>query len=229
MKSAIVTRSDNKIKSLSDLTHPFLKKYAKKCDSDFIILSQEPIIWVNNNRPHYRILECKNLLKKYQRLLLLDTDMLILPNCPNVFQEVPYDCIGSIFEDKGTRKPDRLSRMRDIQNKWGDIGWNSGYTNAGTFVISSCHDHIFDSVNGKYWEGRGSVDVHFSYMARKHNYKFHELSFKWNHMTMFSESWNKNADRFQSYIIHYAGRGIFDKDVSDRILQIKKDIKTIYE
>lgn len=227
MKTAVVTRSDENIKSISDLTHPFLKKYAFECGADFIILDQEPIIWVNNNRPHYRILKCQNLLNTYQRLLLLDTDMLILPNCPNIFKEVPYDYIGSIFEDKGGRKPDRMARIKDIQNQWGNIGWENGYTNAGTFVLSDCHKHIFDSNNGEYWKGRGSVDVHLSYMARKNNYKFHELSYKWNHMTMFSERWNNYADRFNSYIIHYAGRGFFDKNINDRILQIKYDLQKI--
>ena len=111
MSRAIVTRADDKIKSISDITHPFLKKYAKKCNADFIILDQDPIIWVNNHRPHYRVLECKKLLRIYQRILLLDTDMLVLPACSDIFDEVPYDCIGSIFEDKGSRKPDRAKRI----------------------------------------------------------------------------------------------------------------------
>ena len=227
MKLAVVTRSDANIREISSLTHPLLRRYASKCNADFIVLGKEPLVWTNDHRPHYRILECSRLLEIYDRLLLLDTDMLILPRCPNAFDEVPYDCIGSIHEDKGVRRKVRLQRIQDIQSAWGDIGWKDGYTNAGTFVISKCHNRIFDSYGGQYWLKSGSVDLHVSYMARRNGYKFHELSYKWNHMTMFSEEWNGFANRFDSYIIHYAGRGIFDKDISDRVTQIKRDIKII--
>ena len=224
MKYALVTRADKNIKIMSDITHPFLKDYAKKCKCDFIVLDGEPLIWTDDKRPHYRILECIKLLDKYERLILLDTDMLILPSCPNILDEVPFDCVGSIFEDKGTRKPERLESIKNIQDEWGNVGWEKGYTNAGTFVLSNCHKRILDSHNGHYWKERGSVDVHMSYIVRKNNYKIHELSYKWNHMTMFSEKWNGYADRFDSYIIHYAGRGIFDANIHDRISQIKNDI-----
>ena len=225
MKIAIVTRSDDNIKEMSQLTHPFMKKYANMCNADFILLDQDPIIWTQDNKPHYRILKCKDLLNKYDRIAILDTDMLVLSNCPNIFDEVPYDCIGSIFEDRGTKKNDRLDRINAIQNKWGDIGWREGYTNAGTFIVSGCHSNIFDAYKGQYWLDNGSVDLHLSYLIRKNKYKIHELSYKWNHMTMFSENWNSCADRFESYIIHYAGRGIFDRNVKTRCEQIKKDIK----
>ena len=46
-------------------------------------------------------------------------------------------------------------------------------------------------------------------------------------MTMFSESWNNFANRFDSNIIHYAGVGIFDGGCSNRIDQIKKDLEKI--
>ena len=46
-------------------------------------------------------------------------------------------------------------------------------------------------------------------------------------MTMFSEPWNGSPDRFKSYIIHYAGAGIFDA-VPDRITQMKNDYNKIY-
>ena len=85
MKIAIVTRSDNNIKEMSQLTHPLIKKYADTCHADFISLDQEPPIWTQDHKPHYRILKCKDLLNKYDRIAILDTDMLVLPNCPNIF------------------------------------------------------------------------------------------------------------------------------------------------
>jgi hypothetical protein len=51
--------------------------------------------------------------------------------------------------------------------------------------------------------------VELGYQINKNNYGIHELSYKFNHMTMYSETWNNNKSRFESYIIHYAGQGNF--------------------
>jgi len=228
MRYALVTRADKHIQNISDLTHPYLKAYAEKCGCDFVALDQEPVVWTSDHRPHYRIMECARLLDEYDRLVLMDTDMLVLPNCPNILEEVPLDCIGTIFEDKGKRRPERLERIGQIQNAWGDVGWRENYSNAGTCTVSNCHRKVFEAHKGQYWLENGSFDLHLSYVARKNNYKFHELSYKWNHMTMFSEPWNKNASRFDSYIIHYAGRGYFDAGITDRISQIRKDIRRVF-
>lgn len=228
MKRAIITRSDDNIKYMSDITHPIFKEYASKCDADFIIFDHKPHIMTADNNYHYRILKAKEYLDEYDRLLFLDTDMIINKNCPNIFDIVPDDCIGTIYEDKGSRVPKRRSVMENIQKRYGDVGWTSGYTNAGTFLISNIHKELFEPINGEYYLDWGSVDAHFAYQINKNEYKVHELEYKWNHMTMFSEPWNNNANRFDSYIIHYAGSGIFDSDVRNRIQQIKKDYQKIY-
>ena len=95
-------------------------------------------------------------------------------------------------------------------------------------MMSRRHKDIFLPHNGEYYLGWGSADLHMSYNIHKYDMKVHRLDHRWNHMAMFSEPWNKNADRFSSYIIHYAGRGIFDESVGSRIEQIKLDYKRIY-
>jgi hypothetical protein len=47
-------------------------------------------------------------------------------------------------------------------------------------------------------------------------------------MTMFSEKWNNYANRFESNIIHYAGKGVFDVGVKNKLEQIKIDCDKIY-
>jgi len=227
-KIAIVTRADDNIKDMTDITLPIMRSYAKKCNADFEILSHEPPIMTGDNLTHYRIIKVRELLEKYDRILCLDADMLINKECPNIFNIVSEDKIGSIYEDKGSRKSDRIQLINNIQNKWGNVNWKDGYTNAGTFLLSKKHKDIFLTHNNEYWLDWGSADLHMSYNAHKYNFSIQELEYKWNHMTMFSETWNNNASRFDSYIIHYAGRGIFDSDVSNKLEQIKKDYNIIY-
>ena len=54
-KYAIVTRSDDNIQTMSELTHPSIKSYANKCEADLLILDKEPPVMTEDNRPHYRI------------------------------------------------------------------------------------------------------------------------------------------------------------------------------
>jgi hypothetical protein len=78
-----------------------------------------------------------------------------------------------------------------------------------------------------YYTDHGSVDVHLGFKIRQCGFQIHELPFRWNHMTMFSEGWNGFANRFDSYIIHYAGRGTFEANLS-RIEQMHKDYHAMY-
>jgi len=228
MKLALVTRSDENIREMSDLTHPGIRAYADKCGADFIIYDHEPEIWTDDKKPHYRILKAIETFEEYDRILFMDTDVVINPNCPNIFDVVPPECIGSVFEDKGSRQKKRRKLIKAIQGRWGDVGWREGYTNAGVLVASRQHVRMFEPHKGEYYLGWGSVDVHMSYKAHQYGMQMMELPFQWNHMTMFSQAWNDSPDRFNSNIIHYAGRNkkLFGGKVS-RLEQMRRDQKTI--
>jgi lipopolysaccharide biosynthesis glycosyltransferase len=228
LKLGITVRADENVKETTALTFPIIKDFCKKWNADFILLDQEPPIYTEDHQPHYRVMELYKLFDQYDRLMSLDADIIINKTCPNIFDEVPEDSIGSIYEDKGTRLENRIKRMKNIQYEFGDIGWKQGYVNDGMMVASIQHKEIFTSVNGKYFLKEGNDDAHLSYQICKMGFKVKELDYRFNHMTLFSEPWNGNANRFDSYIIHYAGRGVFENGVSNFIEQIKKDIKEIY-
>lgn len=228
MKLGIFTRADNSISPMTSITHPILKEYAAKCGADFRLIEGKPPVITNDGHPHWRIAHLYNYYDEYDRILCIDSDVLVLPSCPNLFDEVPEDCIGSSFEDIGSRAGPRRRSIADIQKKFGQIGWKQGYINTGVIVTSKMHRHVFTAIDGKYYTDFGSDDVHIGYKAHKLGFKIHQLSFKFNHMTMFSESWNGNADRFDSHIIHYAGRGAFNQKLS-RIDNIRTDAKKVRE
>lgn len=228
MRLLIVTRSDNNIKEMTDITHPIIKSFAKKIGADFEVFDHDS----DCNDPfgirHYRLMKIREKLESYDRVLSLDSDILIAKNCPNIFEIVPFDSVGSIYEDQGSRRGYRHSIIENVQKKWGNIGWTEGYINTGVFVVSSIHKDIFQKENNEYWTGFGYDDIHFGYKIHKLGYKIHELDYRFNHMTMFSEKSNGSKNRFDSYIIHYAGRGIFDKDICNRNTQIKYDFDVIW-
>lgn len=224
MKKAIVTRSDDNIEEIKDISHPIIAHFAKKWKADFIELSENINTGDELAKRHYRILELKDVLDDYDRVLCIDSDVIISPKCMNLFSLVPEGKIGSIYEDKGSRKIDRQLRIAKAQKKWGNVGWYSGYINTGVFVVSKHHQDIFDYIDGELWNDLGYDDVHLGYQIHRKGYEIEELHFRYNHMTMFSEPWNDRAHRFNSFIVHYAGRGIFPGEVfKDRVENMRHD------
>lgn len=228
MRLLIVTRADNNIRGMTDITHPVIKSFAQKWGADFEVFDHSSDCNDLLGIRHYRIMKIWDRLSNYDRVLSLDSDIMITKNCPNIFETVPFDSVGSIYEDQGSRCEHRHSIIKEVQEKWGDVGWIKGNINTGVFIVSSIHRDIFQKENSEYWTGFGYDDIHFGYKIHKLKYKFYELDYRFNHMTMFSEKWNGNKSRFDSYIIHYAGRGIFDKNICNRNTQIKYDFDAIW-
>jgi lipopolysaccharide biosynthesis glycosyltransferase len=234
VKLLITTRSDENTKNWERLTHPILKDYAKKVKADFLVLDEkydakDATGGIGNGVYQFRIFEHYNLHEEYDRILSIDNDLLVNNNCPNIFDIVPYDYVGTIFEDVGSRKAYRHNCMIEAQRQFGYVGWHEGYPNTGFFLTSKCHRDVFEKIDGKYFVDWGTDDVHIGYLIKKYGYNVAKLSYQWNHMTMFSESWNNNADRFKSYIIHYAGGGVFESEkVLNKIEQAERDFFLLY-
>lgn len=216
-KYLIATRANSGIKEMCDLTHPLLKKYAEKCKADFSILDKD----IEGLHSHWRILNLFNLFERYDRIAVIDSDVLILKSCPCLFTTVSENCVGSVYEDKGSRLADRQNRIQKAQQKYGSVNWISGYINTGVCIFSKQHQNLFEYKKEDLWDDLGYDDVYLGWKIKNNNYSVQELPFQWNHMSMFSESWNNNANRFDSYIIHYAGNAFYP--TIDRTEQIRQD------
>ena len=225
MRKLIVTRCDDKIAQMCELTHPRIQDYAKRCDADFMTLTHTVEDAHGDGRWHYRIMALQDLLTNhYDRVLHVDSDVLISADAPNIFDVVPLDSIGSIFEDKGSRRAARVRHMQAALDRFGDCGWREGYINTGLFLASKSHAGIFERIKGEWFNGLGHDDVHLGWQIAKNDLAIHELPHEWNHMTMHSEPWNGYASRFSAHCIHYAGKGIFDIVHKTKLAQMKADI-----
>lgn len=215
--NALVTRADNGIKEMTDITHPVMREYAKKIGADFIVLDEK-----REDSVHYRILDFYKLFDKYDRIISMDSDICITPDCPNLFDIVSEDKIGTVYEDMGHRQDYRRMRIVRARQQFGDIGWKTGYINTGVAVFSKCHKELFKK--RELYMDLGYDDVYLGYWIKKLGYKVFQLSYKLNHMSLFSEEWNGNPNRLNSYIIHYAGNGF----TGDRMGDLKRDYGFFY-
>jgi len=216
MKKLLITRADDRVKQVTDLTHPMIKRYADMCGAEFMILDGNETPPMN----HYRILKCYDLLKKYDRILHLDSDILIKKDCHDIFKYVDETKIGTIFEDKGSREKYRRSLIKLIQDKRDNIGWVEGYINTGVFIVSKCHREIFNVDKDNLWMDFGQDDVELGYNINKIGFEIQELSWKFNCMSMHSEP-ELGKHRFDASILHYAGGGWYRYMTQHR--QIEQD------
>lgn len=222
MRLAIVTRADKNIEYYSQYTHPIIKQYADFCNADFIKFDHDPPVLSEDGYPHFRIMKLGDLLNDYDRALCIDSDVVINKNCPNIFNHVPENSIGTVVEDQGSIQEERRELIKKAQEKFGDIGWKDEYINTGVFVVSKMHKDIFNPIEGKYWDGDCSDDVHLGYQIHKCGFKIHKLPYQFNHMSIFSQSWNGNANPLNSYIIHFAG------SQKHKLSQVVNTIRKIY-
>lgn len=222
----ITTRLSSCTEDTAAITHPIFREFAYRWNADFLILQRD---CEHSLKPTanvaYKLCRTRELFLSYDRIFHIDSDLIISPHCPNIFEEVPADKLGIVMEDKGSRQDSRVGRMNDLQIVHGDIGWRSGYPNAGLLIFSAPHAVIFNDIDGSYWEEIGFDCVHIGYNIKRFNIPFIDLGYKWNHMSMFSEEWNGSPDRFKSHIIHYAGVGIFEPGIDNKLEQMKKDVK----
>ena len=203
--------------------HITVKEYARKCNADFHIIDTIPPIMSDDNLPHFRIMELYKLLDKYDRICIIDSDALVKEDCPNLFDIVPENMIGSVLEDKGSRLIHRRRLIQDVQNIFGNVNWHEGYINTGVSGVSKMNKPIFQPINDKYWTGWGSDDIHLGWKIHKNEFKIYELSYQFNSMRCFWEPWNGSPNRLDSYIIHYAGY-----KYETRIKMIQEDLKALY-
>jgi hypothetical protein len=105
---------------MSGITHQSIARYSDKIGAEFKVITEQ-----THSTPHWEKFQIHSLLEEYDRILYLDTDVLISRSCPDLFEVVPRPIMGAFNEGQYfTRK------HRD-------------YYNTGVMVIPSTYKDIF--------------------------------------------------------------------------------------
>ena len=230
---AVVTLCIGDANQLGKITHPLFKAYADRIEADFIVINTPKL---NLNYIHYEKYQIYDLLDDYERIIYLDTDIIINPTCPNLFDIVPEKQFGAFVVSKHTYFHD--GAIKDIQKLLGDISWKREYINNGVMVISKCHRELFQKNNELLvWasEKRNFPDqTILNYHLQKLAIPIYNIGYKFNHTTdpqnsilRFGRRINQlinsinyflssifptyqqyleNRKKNQSYIVHYQGK-----------------------
>lgn len=198
MKTAIITiASGDFYKKMAEITHPTIKAYADKIGSDFIVMEESDEF----SMPHYLKLNLPKYLKLYDRIMYIDTDILVREDATSIFDEVPENKIG-IFEEG--QFLERHSSMIEflVHNKVDPKTWNKKYYNTGVIVLSKQHANILIKPIGEqqdHFKEQSYINLLFCLFKPE----IHNLHYKWNRMYALDKI--TGEDRYESYFMHYAG------------------------
>lgn len=211
MKTAVVTVAIGpRHEAIGNMTHQFMKDYAAKIGAEFIVIKDG--VWPD---PTFEKLRLFQLLNKFHRIILFDTDVLVRADCPNLFDIVPEGSIG-VFNEGGF--VDRAPQISEVVKEcaWPVEKWERQYYNLGVMVVSRQHKFLFANPEKDVRVCNALINLRII----RDKIKVHDLSYKFNRMQYVDALTGEH--RRASYIVHYAtGKNV----PFEQLLQIiKSDI-----
>lgn len=215
---AIVTLDigDN-FRHISDLTHPYIRKYANRIGAEFIVFGHQKYAHC-----HFDKFRIYDILDHFDRVLYMDSDILVHPECPNLFELVPESCVG-IYDESKPADEQQKRKHRDVMKKaihiYGtDTPPRYGFYNAGLYVVSKHHQSLFTKPDKTPFMEYGDQPL-LNLRLLHSDYDIYDIGFKFNRMPYLDEKINE--PRTDSYMIHYAG-------LTKVVPELLEDINLLY-
>lgn len=234
MKKLIVTFHQKKYNSFLAAVETRFKDYAIKCNADFLNVeiphdTEKPLL--------YKFFYIGNSLPKFDRYLVIDLDIIIKKNSPNIFDFVPKEKLG-LYMESGAFHTVTGADSGEISVRWNclnDLMKSCGleflhmektyyfdnpfkYYNNGVVVYNKEHLNLHAGFSAEqkekiYKYNTVCLDQHLlNYAILKNNTKIYNLPVCFNQMP-----YNRYCDyKETSFFSHYAG--LQEKIKSDQLL-----------
>jgi len=183
---------------MAEVSHPTISAYADRIGASFMVMDGEGA----HSSPHWGKLRLRDLLNSYDRIVYVDTDVIIRDDAPDLFDEVPAGKLG-VF-DEAPFTDGRFVSMTETCRAFGVVlgeRWDGVYFNSGVMVLSPLQRTLFESPPFE-------NDSHFEqgYLNVKRvidGIQIHPLHHKLNRMSCMDDK--TGEARHDSFILHYAG------------------------
>jgi hypothetical protein len=192
----------DKYKALWKVTEESMEAYADKVGADLIVLESNPH---PNVTPHWAKFALHNILHKmYRRALWLDSDLIIRPDTPDLFDLVPEDKLGVFNEGRFTPRSIALYEAMHAYKVALPTWDRKSYYNTGVMVVSQGQRHLFaDPGEVKYQKYSFGEQTFLNLRIFSKEVEVHELSHHFNRMSVMDKI--TGVSRLASYVVHYAG------------------------
>lgn len=192
---------ENLILTISLGNRPYLKytrksmeKYAKKLNTDLIVITEWPTFINHKNPQENRFIKLeiiKHYCEQYERLIFFDDTVFITPSAINLFELVPESYMGAWIESDVMDSPNRIEIMkkaidyysrenfgRDLSIISDKLEQNQNdikMVNSGVMVLSKNHSKLFDALNYKLKIITFADQAFISYMIYKDNVPVYDI------------------------------------------------------
>ena len=211
MKTALMTIvMGDKAERLFRATGSYMAEYAAYWNIAFHVIKSSGYATIY---PWWAKHEIGRLLETHDRVMYLDSDTYIMPDCPNLFDVVPEECVGLY--------PHGMPLSRDIfdgeAKAYAAVFGNyhpeaaDFYYNAGVGVYSKIHKPLFNSTveelneisnrlreKGCCWDEQALLNGR----VRDNKFPVYHMDYRFNHR--LGDTTTSGKDRFDSYILHYS-------------------------
>jgi len=197
VRNAVVTITIGEdFKRLAALTHPRLKAYAERMGAEFVVIDK-PISKIS---PHFEKYQMFDLLNEYDRIVYLDTDLIVKDDCPSLLEVVPLDCLGAFNEGAFI---DQVKAMQSIVKETGEEirKWDRQYYNTGVMVVSKAHKYLFKRPKKEIFNFYEQSYLNLRMI--NDGVKMFPLPYEFNRLEALDKFVGRH--RLASHIIHYAG------------------------
>ena len=218
MKNAIFTITTGEgFQKIAQYTHPIMRGYANRIDAEVYVVSK-----ARYNHCHFDKFRIYELLDRFDRILYMDSDILIHPDCPNLFEMVPPDKFGIFDEGAPSTEEERKTQQAAIEKASQEyeipLPERRDFYNAGLMVVSQCHKELFKAPEKIVFMEYGDQPL-LNLRLLHSEHEVHDIGYKFNRMPYMDSK--VEEPRTDSYMIHYAG-------VQQVIPEIIKDVRLLY-
>lgn len=191
---------------------PSIEQYCKKYNIALTVIDKAFYNLPKRDNYNYLTFEkfqVYNLFNDFDWVLRLDADIIIKPDCPDIFKNKNPNLVYAVREDIGERQKNRLGQIKAIKKDFGAIPWKNNYINSGVVLSHHKTKKIYKLTNDDLEKIHSRSLGYFkeqnllNWKINNLNYQVIDLGYKYNYLKAYQdEGYSKN----NAYIIHYAGK-----------------------
>lgn len=202
--NAIVTIvNGDMFKKIHAITKPSQLAYARRLGAKYVTMGAgDNTGWDPNVSAHWMKMKLFQYLEEYERIIFLDSDIIVHPECPDLFKMVPPTHLGAYNEGSVDGRGAALTKALQDHKIRTRRPYLGEYFNSGVMVLSQVHQGLFvmpDEIHNNFYEqSLLNARAFASYLPMC------DIGYKFNRMGLLDNITGES--RHASWIIHYAGK-----------------------
>jgi hypothetical protein len=202
MNALVTITIGEQFRKIARVIHPPMQEYARRIGAEFYVISVQ-----KHSTPLWDKLQLYDLCDRFDRIICLDSDTLVMRNCPNLFEIVSDGVLGMYDEGLLTTDEEKAIHanvMEQASKEYGIDIQDRGYRfyNAGVIVLSRNHKFIFKPPEREVAMPYTDQPL-YNLRIFQSGIEVQDITYKFNRMPYVDSK--VKEDRTENHIIHYAG------------------------